>query len=179
MASTAFKKSMCTAALDLPGTKKSQIGRLAQVVGYTVPIYGDPRMFMAPVRLQDMSRTLDIRTRAIFPEWACRIDVLFAPHLLTPQGIANLLSAAGMFCGVGDYRVEKGAGDFGCFRLCAPDDPDYMRITTASNRQTQRAALDHPVAFNWNTAEMFQWFTEEIERRQKAGNVAETKLKVA
>src|SRR3990172_776783 len=55
--SSAFKGAMSTAALDLPGTKKAQIGRLVYVEGDYTPIYGVPRLFMSVTRSADMNRT--------------------------------------------------------------------------------------------------------------------------
>src|SRR5438105_2869034 len=60
---TWFKKGMMTAALDLPGTKKAQIGRLVQVLGERVPLFGVPKLLMSITRGADIARTPDVRTR--------------------------------------------------------------------------------------------------------------------
>ena len=44
---TAFKGAMGTAALDMPGAKRTQIGRLVYVHGELLPVYGVPKVFMA------------------------------------------------------------------------------------------------------------------------------------
>ena len=64
---TAFKGAIRTAALDMPGAKKAQIGRLTYIPGEYVGVYGLPRLFMSIVRSADMNRTPDVRTRAIVP----------------------------------------------------------------------------------------------------------------
>src|SRR3954471_14918111 len=46
----AFKRAIANAALDIPGAKKTQIGRLSWVEGQYVPLYGVPELYMAVVR---------------------------------------------------------------------------------------------------------------------------------
>lgn len=162
---TAFKRGMGTAALDTPGAKKAQIGRLVYVEGEMLPLYGVPKVFMAITRSADINKTPDVRTRAILPEWACSISILFTKPILREQSISNLLSAAGFQSGVGDWRQEKGSGSYGAFRLCAADDPDFLRITKEHARAPQQKALDEPEAYNDETSEMLAWFDVEINRR--------------
>src|SRR5665213_67509 len=125
---TAFKGAMKTAALDLPGAKKAQIGRLVYVNGDMVGVYGVPQIFMATVRSADMNRTPDIRTRAILPRWACKLTVTFVQPLMRAQAVANLLAAAGFTAGVGDGRPEKGAMSYGQFQIVGKDDPAFVDI---------------------------------------------------
>lgn len=162
---TAFKRAMSTAAMDLPGATKAKIGRLIYMPGEVQPVFGIPRVFMAVTRSSDINRTPDVRTRAILPEWACRLNVTFTRPLLKEQAIANLLAAAGISSGVGDWRQEKGSGSYGSFRLCSFDDPDFIRITSTQGRAAQQDALDNPEAYNDETAEMLSWFTVEMKRR--------------
>lgn len=169
---TAFKRAMGTAALDTPGAKKAQIGRLVYVEGELLPVYGVPKVFMAITRSADMNRTPDVRTRAILPEWACKLRILFTKPILRETSIANLLAAAGFQSGVGDWRQEKGSGSYGSFKLVSADDKDYKRIVATQARKAQQEALDHPVAYNDETSEMLAWFEVEIKRRgfKVAGN---------
>jgi hypothetical protein len=162
---TAFKRAMGTAALDTPGAKKAQIGRLVYVVGEQLPVYGTPRVFMSITRSADMNRTPDVRTRAILPEWACRLSILFTKPILREQSITNLLAAAGFQAGVGDWRQEKGSGSYGSFELVAADHPDFKRIVATQGRKAQQDALENPVAYNDETSEMLAWFDVEIKRR--------------
>ena len=165
--STSFKKAMGTAALDLPGTKKAQIGRLSWVEGYTIDIYGKPELLMSVVRNSDPGHTPDIRTRAILSEWGTIIKVSFVQPRLQANSIANLLAAAGITVGVGDFRQEKGAGSFGQFRICDVNDPELRRIMKEGGRKVQDAALEKPGFFDLESEELFLWFYEEIERRKR------------
>ena len=163
---SSFKKAMATAALDMPGAKKTQIGRLVRIeAGDLLPIYGIPKVFMAVTRSADINKTPDIRTRAILPEWACHLTVTFTEPILRPTAIANLLSAAGFQCGVGDWRQEKGSGSYGSFKIVGKDDADWLRITKEQGRAAQRRALDDPEPYNDETAEMLAWFDVEMKRR--------------
>lgn len=162
---TAFKGAMLTAALDMPGTKRTQMGRLLTVDWDMQPVYGIPRVFMSITRSADMNKTPDVRTRAILPEWACRLTVTFNKPILREQSVANLLAAAGMQSGVGDWRQEKGSGSFGAFKLVSNDDKDFLRIVKTMGREVQQEALDNPIAYNAETEEMLAWFDVEIKRR--------------
>lgn len=160
-----FKGAMETAALDMPGTKKTQIGRLVSVPWDNMPVFGIPKVFMAITRSADMNRTPDVRTRLILPEWACRLTVRFQKPILREQSIANLLGAAGRLSGIGDWRQEKGAGAFGAFTLVGDDDKEFQRIVKTGGRAAQQAALDEPEAYDDQTSEMLAWFDVEMKRR--------------
>lgn len=162
---TAFKRAMGTAAMDIPGSSKTQIGRLVYMPGELQPVFGIPRVFMSITRSSDIKRTPDVRTRAILPEWACRLEVTFTKPLLKEQAVANLLAAAGMSSGIGDWRQEKGSGSFGSFKLCDETDPDFVRILKTQGRDAQIEALENPEAYNNETAEMLSWFHVEMKRR--------------
>src|SRR5512133_1317796 len=57
---SAIKGAMMTAALDLPGTRKAQIGRLVYVRGDYVPVFGTPKLFMSVVRLANINHSSEI-----------------------------------------------------------------------------------------------------------------------
>jgi hypothetical protein len=162
---TAFKRAMGTAALDMPGAKKAQILRLIYIEGEMLPVFGIPKVFMAITRSADMNKTPDVRTRAILPEWACKISVTFTKPIMREQSIANLLAAAGLQSGVGDWRQEKGSGSYGAFKIVGPDDEDFNRIVQTQAREAQEDALLNPIAHNDETSEMLSWFDVEISRR--------------
>lgn len=164
MMSTAFKGALRSAAMDLPGSSKAQIGRLTFVEGQYVSIYGVPQIFMSVTRSADMNRTPDIRTRAIVPEWACRLAVTFVKPILREQAVANLLAAAGITMGVGDFRPEKGKGNFGQFELVSEDNADFQRIMQLG-REPQVAALESPEAHDAETEDLLAWFDVELKRR--------------
>ena len=120
---------------------------------------------MAITRSADMNRTPDVRTRAILPEWACKLRITFTKPILREQSIANLLAAAGFQSGVGDWRQEKGSGSYGSFKLVSADDKDFLRIVKTQGRKVQQDALDTPIAYNSETEEMLAWFNVETKRR--------------
>lgn len=160
--SGAFKGAMATAALDLPGTKKTEIGRLVSVDGWNISMFGTPQLLMSIVRSADMNRTPDVRTRAILPEWACRVSIRFVKPRLRDQAIINLIAAAGFTAGVGDFRQEKGKGSFGLFNIVSHDNPDFLRVTQTQTRAEQDAALNDPACFDAETEELLTWFDAEV-----------------
>lgn len=160
-----FKGAMMTAALDLPGTKKAEIGRLVWVEDHSVDLYGVPELLMSVVRSADMNRTPDIRTRAIVPKWACVIRVSFTKPKLTSQATFNLLAAGGLTCGIGDFRQEKGKGNCGQYRACPTNDPELKEIMKAGGRAIQDAALESPHYHDADTEELITWYFEEVQKR--------------
>jgi hypothetical protein len=164
----AFKGAMATAALDLKGVAKTEIGRLCWVEGYMTDVWGVPELLMSVVRSADMAKTPDIRTRAILREWCCVISVNFVEPKLNANTVAKLLAAAGITVGIGDFRQEKGKGSFGQFRLVPANDKDLARIQKAGGRKAQDAALDKPSFYDAESAEMFSWhFDEVITKKSK------------
>ena len=160
-----FKKAMGTAALRTPGVKKTEIGQLVYVPGELIEVYGVPKVFMAITRSADINKTPDVRTRAILPEWACKLSITFAKPALREQSIANLVASAGIISGIGDWRQEKGSGSYGSFALCNEKDADFKRIVSTMGRKAQQAALDNPEPYNDETSEMLAWFDVEMKRR--------------
>ena len=163
--SSAFKGAMATAALDLPGTKKAQIGRLCYVLGDYVPIYGIPQILSSIVRSADMNRTPDVRTRAILPTWAATFDVQYVTPILKAQSVVNLLAAGGVSAGIGDWRPEKGKGSYGTFRVTADSDPDFIKIVKKGGRSEQRDAMQNPSPYDQETSDLLQWFEGEAKER--------------
>lgn len=163
--SSAFKGAMKTAALDTPGAKKTQIGRLVYVTGDYVPVYGVPELFMSITRSADISRTPDVRTRAILPRWAALVTIEYAVPLITEKTVANLLSSGGMVSGIGDWRPEKGSGNYGQYRLTNADDPEFLVIVEEGGRSAQQAAIADPEFYDRESEELFSWFNDELSRR--------------
>jgi hypothetical protein len=162
---SAFKGTMMTAALDMPGVARTQIKKHIYVEGQAIEIYGIPQILMATTRSADINRTPDVRTRAVMPEWACKLTIEFTKPLLKEQSVANLLAAGGMVSGVGDWRQEKGSGNYGCFKLVSEDDKDFQRIVKSMSRKAQAKALEHPECFDNETEELLSWFETETKRR--------------
>lgn len=162
----AFRKAIASAALDVPGSSKAQIGRLVRIVEDNVSIFGVPQLSCMIVRQAGMNKTPDVRTRAILPEWACRLTIKFAHPLLKEKSIISLLAAAGDFIGVGDGRNEKGSSlSCGCFAIVSPDDPDFVRICKTGGLKAQDVALEKPTMFDSDTSELIEWFDAELTRR--------------
>jgi hypothetical protein len=162
---TAFKGALMSAAIDIPGAAKAQIGRLAYVEGDEIPIYGIPQLLMSVTRSADMNKTPDVRTRAILPKWACRISVQYTKPILKEPAIVNLLAAAGITQGVGDWRVQKGSGNYGQFSLVGPDDKEFVRIIKEGGKVAQDKAIADPVCYDGETEELLSWFNVETKRR--------------
>ena len=158
----AFKRAMATAALDIPGAKRSEIGRLCWIEGVHVDIFGVPQMLMSVVRMADIKRTPDIRVRAILPEWCAKISVRFVKPKLNEVAVVNLLAAAGIICGIGDGRQEKGALSFGQFTLVGNDDADWKRIAKTGGLAAQDKALTNPSFFDNQTEELYTWWCREF-----------------
>lgn len=168
MVASAFHRAMAAAAIDMVGAKKAQIGRLTEVMGQTVPIFGVPKIWCTIVRSSDMARTPDVRTLPILPKWACTLDVQFVGSLIKEQSILNLLGAAGVIVGVGDGRKEKGKLNMGKFRLCNDDDPEFLDIIKNGGTEAQDAALKNPEPFDLETKQLLEWFNAERGRRAAA-----------
>jgi len=169
--SPAFKAAAMIAALEVPGTTKTSIGRLLQVSGYQVRIWGIPQLFMCGVRMAGIAKTPDIRTRAIHPEWATQIKVRFPVSSIETPAVGNLLAASGQLCGVGDFRQERGKGSFGLFSLVNADDPDFQRIIATQGIKAQDAAIANPSPFDQDSADLWSWFETEIIARGRGGEV--------
>ena len=169
------KAAMRTAALDSPGVTKTAIGRLIWVEGENVPLWGVPQLLMSVVRSADMKRTPDIRTRAYVPEWATTVSIRFVTPLLRAKSVVDLLEAAGMVAGVGDYRQEKGAGSYGMFRIVMENDEkdmqDWARIVWNGGRLAQDAALLDPSYVDQGTHDLMDWFHEEMKLRGRTKDV--------
>lgn len=161
-----FKQAMRTAALDIPGAFKSQIGRLVSMSTTQVNLYGKPTMRSDVVRLAGLNKTPDIRFRACLPEWACKFTLRYVQNRIKPPSLVNLLAFAGIACGVGDNRVEKGANDYGQFEIVGTDDPDWQRIVKTQARKVQELALESPEYYDIETEDLVSWFYEEVRRRR-------------
>jgi len=156
---TAFKGALMSAALD------SQIGRLAYVEGDEVPVYGVPELLMSVTRSADINKTPDVRTRAIIPQWACIISVQFTKPILKEQAIVNLMAAAGITQGIGDWRVQKGSGNYGQFALTEPSDKAFAEIIRTGGIEAQDAAIANPICYDSETEKLVAWFEDQVRIR--------------
>ena len=170
--SSMFKKAMMTAALDIPGARKSQIGRLVYVEGDRVDLFGVPQIFLSVTRSADMNRTPDIRSRAIIPRWAAIIRIAYVKPMINETSVLNLLSAGGITAGIGDWRVEKGSGSYGQYTIVDESNPEFKQLMQ-EGRDSQVEAMQRPEPYDGETKELLGWFeTEAWKRGLKPKDVA-------
>jgi hypothetical protein len=83
-----------------------------------IEIKGEHRLRQDTVRLA--TGVADIRFRAEFPEWEADVTIMYNATWISKEQIAQLLTAAGFSCGIGEWRPEKSSsGSFGLFNLKA------------------------------------------------------------
>jgi hypothetical protein len=163
---TQFKAALCTAALDVPGAKKAQIGRLTSIEGgEKLALYGVPQIMCSVVRSADINKTPDIRTRCIVPRWACKVEVTYTIPVLNATVISSLFATAGYTMGVGDWRPQKGSGTFGRWRIVEPTDKEYLDIIKNGGAAAQQEALEDPESYDDETDELLSWYDVEVRRR--------------
>jgi hypothetical protein len=160
------KSSLMNAAVDIPSAAKAAVGRLVTVLNVNIPVWGIPQMMMAITRSADAKRTPDLRTRAILPEWCAEFKVRFRRPNMRASDVGNLIAAAGMGIGWGDYRPEKGKGSYGMFHLVNEGDETFERLRETGGREAQDAALENPTFYDVETEELYQWFMAEVARRE-------------
>lgn len=163
--STMFKGALRSVAIDIPGAAKAQIGRLTYVEGTHCPIWGVPQLSMMIVRSADINKTPDVRTRAIIPQWASEVTIKFVEPILRASEVVKLFAAAGLMRGVGDFRPEKGAGNYGQFQLVEADDKEWANIVEKGGRKAQQEAMQNPRYFDQDTEDLMAWFDSETKRR--------------
>lgn len=164
---TAVKGAMATAALETAGLTKSATQRLIFMPGDLASLYGTPQLRMDVVRSADMNRTPDVRTRAYLPKWGAEIEIQYIVPQLSAQAIVTLLCNAGVLIGVGDFRQEKGKGGYGCFRVIGEGevDPEWDDLVANHGRVAQAAALDAPEYADQSTADLMEFYDNEVRRR--------------
>jgi hypothetical protein len=175
----AIKSAMMTAALRLPGAKKTEIGQLVWITDYSIPIWGIPELSMMVTRSADFSHTPDVRTRPMLKRWAAKVVVNYMTPHLNSQTITNLLSGAGMLAGIGDFRQEKGKGAFGQFRICSDTDSEFQDLMTNGGRAAQIKAMANPIAADDETSKLLSWFEAEVDTRGKRSLMEVVKKEVA
>lgn len=177
---TAIKGAMANAALETPGVTKASAQRLIFMPQEVVPVYGVPYLRMDVVRSADINRTPDIRSRVFLPRWCAEVEIHYIIPQLSTTAIVNLLCNAGVVAGVGDFRQEKGKGNFGSFRVISADedDPEWDDLVANEARKVQEAALAAPEYANQETADLMAIYEAEVSRRKDVV-VAPAKLKVS
>jgi hypothetical protein len=120
---------------------------------------------MAIVRSADIGHTPDVRTRAVLQRWASRVTLKFTVPMLNMQSVSTLLAASGLICGIGDFRQQKGKGNFGLFEIVPETNKEYRDIIATGGLAAQDAALAEPECANPETEELLAWYTDELKRR--------------
>jgi hypothetical protein len=166
----AVKGAMATAALETRGTSKRQIERLVWVEGYHIDLYGVPELLMSVVRSADMNKTPDVRTRAILREWCLPVTIMFVQPQMSDTAIFQLLCNGGIIVGIGDFRQEKGKGNFGQFDVVT--EADCKKIVKDGGLKAQDAAIKAAKCYDAETEELLAWFQAEVDRRGKNGMLA-------
>jgi hypothetical protein len=161
----AFKCAMMTAALDLPGAKRTEIGRLVWVDESSVNIHGVPQLLLSVVRSADINKTPDIRARAIIPLWCAEFTLTFIRPKVTPASLMNLVQASGILSGIGDFRQEKGKGSFGQFEVVEKGDKQFAEISKNGGRAAQDDGLENYRCYDDSTRRLLDAFNAEVARR--------------
>ncbi len=163
----AFKSAAVGAIRHIPnsGTNMTAMRQLMWVLGDRVDVYGVPQLHMAVTKQAGMTGAPDMRTRAILPEWCCCVTLRFVMPILNETTLARLLDAAGLVIGVGDFRQEKGKGNYGQFQIAGREDCDA--IIAAGGIEAQDAALEEPTFYDRETAELMAAYVAERKRRGK------------
>lgn len=162
------KAAMATAALETPGVTKSSVQRLIFLPEQRIKVWGRPYLKCDVVRSADMNRTPDIRTRAFLPRWCAEVDIAFVTPTLSLFSIASLLQNAGIVCGIGDFRQEKGKGGYGCFTVHGDDMGEHSAIwgdIIAEGRAAQETAMAVPEPADDETSDLLAVLDMERTRR--------------
>lgn len=165
-----IKQAMATSAIVTAGVTKTAIQRMIFLPQQRVPVWGLPFLKMDVVRSADMNRTPDIRTRAFLPRWATEIEIAYISPNLSPHSIVSLLQNAGITCGIGDFRQEKGRGSFGTFYVAGTAEDmgahaDAWAEMQAEGRAAQAAAMQAAEPYDDDTAQLLAMVEEERNLR--------------
>ena len=113
-----FKAAMVRAAKGMDGLSMIDVQTRVFVFSHDyddlVLIVGEPTLREDMVRLQ--RSVADIRFRPEFKQWRALIRMRVNVDLLSLEQALNMLTLAGNFVGIGEWRPEKG-GQFGLFEL--------------------------------------------------------------
>ena len=162
----AFKAAMKACAVRIEGVFKTEVAQLTWVEGRDIDIYGVPMLDISMVRSAGQNKTPDPRTRAVLPQWCARLTISYVQPQLSKDAVAALIANAGILCGIGDGRQEKGYGN-GQFTVVGEDNPDFRMIVKEGGRKAQDAALASPQPINLETERMLTDFGAEVSKRRE------------
>jgi len=159
------KASIMAAAIEIPGAAKAQVGRLVHVETENIPIWGIPQLRMDVTKMAGMVGAPDIRTRGIMSEWCAEFHVRYIKPNLNDNAVANLISAAGLVIGWGDYRLQKGKGAFGAFKMVREHDAEFARIRALGGRAAQEDAIENFTFYDHEAEQLYAHWEAETKRR--------------
>lgn len=119
----AIKGAMISATVDLSkDVSKAMLKRNVFVHGkyrdlIEIESKDGPEMREDIVRLAGMTRAPDRRFRPWWTDWSMSFEMSWNEEILSLDSIANILSRAGMFIGLGERRPEKEGNTFGLFTV--------------------------------------------------------------
>lgn len=115
---TAFKQSAIMGAYRSGVDVKTTVARASLFipVEYVEIHYNTVSNREDMVRVGGISKTADIRYRAMFSDWWADIPVRFNSNVLSLEQVVNLFQYGGIACGVGEWRNEKN-GIFGAYHV--------------------------------------------------------------
>jgi hypothetical protein len=162
------KKALLSArafSSDAPG--EDRLKQCVTVVGENNDLYGVPKLLIARVTNSGKVAAPDMRTRAIVPQWCTQVRLRCLSDFVTKRSIMQCLVAAGMVSGLGDWRQEKGSGDYGTFRVTMdPADAEYAQILQSGLANAQDRALANPEPYDDLTRELLSYYGAEVKRRE-------------
>jgi hypothetical protein len=163
----AFKCAAVAAVRHLPtsGTNMTQMKQLLWVVGDSVDVYGVPQLHLAVTRQAGLTGAPDVRSRAILPEWCCCVSLRFIMPTMNETSLVRLLDAAGQVIGIGDFRQEKGAGNYGQFQVV--EKGECAAIIKAGGIKEQDAALAEPGYYDHETEQLMAMYDAARKRLGK------------
>ncbi len=113
----AFKAAAVSAGYRAGITKnKVEMYGAFHILSEYVEIEGEPQMREDMVVVGGVSRAADIRYRGEFPEWRATFTINYNAAAVSLEQLVNLFNMGGYYCGLGEWRVEKG-GEYGRFHV--------------------------------------------------------------
>lgn len=84
--------------------------------GELVEVHGKHRMRVGGDYVRLSNGSADIRYRAEYPKWKCKLRIAYNANVLSNESLAQLVQEAGFGVGIGDWRPQK-KGDFGRWEI--------------------------------------------------------------
>jgi hypothetical protein len=93
------------------------------------------------------------------------VSVSYIKPVLRDQSVINLMAAAGYIAGIGDWRQQRGSGNYGSFKVVDTSDSEYLEIINATTYAGQAEAMQRAEPYDKQTEKMLGWFSVESKRR--------------